>query len=78
MVTAGIQQTLLEHAAVCSHLLESTSSPDELMMVGHLRELWKTLADEAWRFSEAELAEEVETLCSVQAVIATKMKPTLH
>jgi hypothetical protein len=77
MVTLGTQQMLLEHAAVCSELLKR-SSPSERIVFWHLRELWKALAAEAWRFEEAELAEEVEGLSDVQASLLAEMRPTLH
>ena len=69
---------ILEHAAACAHLLGNTSDPKQRLLLEGLRELWNALATESWRFTDADLAEEVETLCDAQARIVAGIRPTLH
>ena len=70
------QQTLLEHAAVCSRLLRSTSKPEDRLVLWQMRELWGALAVDG--LSQPDLDEQVEALSNVEAKLLAQIRPALH
>jgi hypothetical protein len=70
------QQTLLEHAAVCSRLLRSTSNPEERLVLWQMRDLWEALAVDG--LGQPELDEQVEALSNVETKFLAQIRPTLH
>ena len=70
------QQTLLEHAAVCSHLLRSTSNPKQRLVLWQMRELWEALAVDG--LGQPDLDEQVEALSNMEAKLLAQIRPALH
>jgi hypothetical protein len=70
------QQTLLEHAAVCSRLLRNTSNPEERLVLWQMRELWEALAVDGP--GQPDLDEQIEALSNVEAKLIAQIRPALH
>ena len=70
------QQTLLRHAAVCSHLLRSASNPEQRLVLREMRELWEALAVNG--LGQPDLDEQIEELSKVEAKLLAQIRPTLH
>ena len=70
------QQTLLEHAAVCSRLLRNTSNPEERLVLWQMRELWEALAVDG--LGQPNLDEQIEALSNEEAKLLAQIRPALH
>jgi hypothetical protein len=65
------QETLLQHAEVCSRSLKSARNPYQWLALWHLRELWKALAVDGRH--QADIEEQVEILSEAEAQLLSTM-----